>query len=66
MTSLPLSRSVDKILIWFVRIDILGSLMLGDPLQSHHPFEEDGLKNDLTNLLPDVYQFVFQVALVPN
>jgi hypothetical protein len=40
--------------------------MLGDPLQSFHPFEEDGLKKASTNVLPDVCQFAFQVALVSD
>jgi hypothetical protein len=31
---------------------------------SIHPFEEDCLKNVSANVLPDIRQFVFQVALV--
>jgi hypothetical protein len=41
MTALLLARSVNKIFISSVRTDIIVSLMLDDPLQSFHPFEED-------------------------
>jgi hypothetical protein len=64
MTTLPLPKSGGKILISSVRIDIIVSLMLDDALPSFHLFEEDWLKNASTNVLPDVCQFVFQVALV--
>jgi hypothetical protein len=38
--------------------------MLDDSLQYFHPFEEDGLENVSISVLPDVCQFVFQVAFV--
>jgi hypothetical protein len=40
------------------------SLMLDDPLQSFRPLDEDYLNNVSTQVLPNVCQFVFQVALV--
>jgi hypothetical protein len=54
MIPLFLPRSVDKIFISWVRIDIMVSLMLDDPLQSFDSFEENWLKNGSTNVLTDV------------